>query len=48
MAGDVVVENAAPIVGNDEEAVKDSEGDGRYGEDRARQNLEEGEPKMRR
>ena len=48
MAGDVVVENAPPIVGNDEEAVKDSEGDGRYGEDRARQNLEEGEPKMRR
>jgi hypothetical protein len=33
MAGDVVVENAPPIVGNDEEAVKDSEGDGRYGEE---------------
>ena len=33
MAGDVVVENAPPIVGNDEEAVKHSEGNGLYGEE---------------
>jgi hypothetical protein len=48
MAGHVEMENAPPIVANDKEAIKHTEGDGGHREDRARQNLEEGESKMRR
>ena len=48
MACDVEVQDAPAIMANNEVAVENTEGDRRNGEDRARQNLEEGEPKMRR
>ena len=48
MACDVEVQDAPAIMANNEVAVENTEGDRRNGKDRARQNLEEGEPKMRR
>jgi len=44
----IAVQNLPPIVADNEEAVQDSEGQRGDGEDRARKNLEEEEPKMRR
>jgi hypothetical protein len=41
-------ENFSPLMSDDEEAIQDPEGTGRHGEDRARENLEEGESKVRR
>jgi hypothetical protein len=44
----IAVQNLPPIVADNEEAVQDSEGQRWHRKDRARKNLEEEEPKMRR
>ena len=44
----MAVENSPSIMRNDKEAIQRAERERRHGKDRARKNLEEGEPKMRR
>jgi len=44
----MAVENSPSIMRNDREAIQRAERERRHGKDRARKNLEEGEPKMRR
>jgi hypothetical protein len=44
----IAVENSPSIMRNDREAIQRAERERRHGKDRARKNLEEGEPKMRR
>jgi len=48
MLGHVAMKDTPSIMRDDEEAVKHAERQRRHGKDRARKNLEEGEPKMRR
>ena len=44
----IEVQNATPVMGQYQKHVKNLETDSGHSEDRARKNLEEGEPKMRR
>jgi hypothetical protein len=48
VGGHIEVENAPAVMSQHQKHVKHLEANSRHGKDRARQNLEEGEPKMRR